>query len=239
MNDSNVYTYNNAVNQHPHTHSFDTINQPPIMKKSSKKITFNKRVRVRKIASRSSQMSPDDKARIYYSISEMREFQQDVKDICNNAIQKARSLSATNPKVSAAENLQFLLESDASLRGLEIQLCPLRKRNKALVNQAVHTYYRQLQEITLLTPQQRELTLANACAQLNHLSHVQAVEMAKKDAAQVNKQHDRCHTPVSITPASTHMSPNIVSPVAVHAKRTLDLVASNENGKRRRISRVP
>lgn len=238
MNDSNnLSSYRDAVNHHPHSASFDTVNHHPIMKKSAKRITFNERVRVRKIAVRSSQMSPEDKARVYYSISEMRGFQQDVKEICFSAIKKARSLSVTNPKVSAAENISFIIESDASLRGLEVQLCPMRKKNKAMVNQALHTYYRQLQDITLLTPQQREMTLANAYAQLNNVSRVQAVEIGLKDAAQVNKQ-DRCHTPISSTPRSTQMSPNIVSPVAVHTKRTLDLVVNNENRKRRRVSKI-
>lgn len=204
------------------------------MKQSFKKISFNESISFQPVK-RASDMTADEKSQVYYSKDELKEFQLECKNICNSAITKARYLS--NPDMPPAKALCFILETDTSLRGFEVQVSPERKRNKAMVNKAVHAYCKQLGTLAL-SPQQREIVLADAYSKLSYFSQMLAIMIARKDAAQVYEEDNNLFTrltttsPAPSTSLQTISIPNIVSPVNVNKKRVLKLCADDLHEKR-------
>lgn len=209
------------------------------MKRS--KISFNEDVRVHSIDERSSEMTQAEKSQVYYSKNELIAFHQECKDICKGVINKARSLSASDPSVSPAKNLSLILESDDSLRGFEVQVCPMRKNNKAMVHKAVRMYHKQLKDMgSLLSLEQKEMILADAYSKLSYWSQMLALMIAQKDEAQVEDTESsiRFASPVPCSSACLSSTiPAVVSPITVQKKRSVD-IQDDLQRKRCKISRA-
>lgn len=222
-----------TIKQH-HYSAFHTASPRPSLKKSMKKLRFNERVRVHPICKRSSEMTIVEKSQVYYTKDEIVGIQLECKNSCKEVVKKARSLSTANPYVSPAKNLCLILESDTSLRGFEVQLCPARKNNKAMVHKAVHTYYSQMKAFgTSLSPQQREMILADAYSKLSSWSQMLALMTAQKDAAQAYEQDIKIS---SRSISSVTLIPSVVSPVTVDVKRIMEFHDNDRPQKRCKVS---
>ncbi|KAL7514065.1 hypothetical protein ACHAXN_011293 [Cyclotella atomus] len=234
------YGISDSIEQHQYS-AFHPVSRRTSMKRSIRKISFNEDVRVRLICERSSEMTQDEKSQLYYSKNELTGFYQECKDICKGVIMNARSLSASDPSVSPAKNLSSILDSDYNLRGFEVQVCPMRKNNKAMVHKAVQMYHKQLNDLgSSLSPEQKEMILADAYSKLSYWSQMLALNIAQKDLPQEedSKSSIRFAGPV---PCSTNFLsksiPTVVSPMTVQNKRSVD-IGDDLQRKRCRISRA-
>ena len=77
------------------------------------------------------------------------------------------------------------LEANPSLRGLELHICPIRVRNKLLVQNFLLKYHRALKCDPTKTNEERQLALAGASAKLNQWSRLVAMETARVDSQRV------------------------------------------------------
>ncbi|KAL7476100.1 hypothetical protein ACHAW6_001976 [Cyclotella cf. meneghiniana] len=160
-------------------------------KRFPKRISFNENVAVRSIRERSSEMSPEDKSKLYYVKDELRRFESELIEVRRKIIVQARSLYKSNPAMSLAQHVSSILESDESLRGFEIRFCPTRCKNKSKVLNAVLQYQEKLRfsEKSSLTAE-RDVALAKAYSELSQLSKVQALKTARNDKIRARLQND-------------------------------------------------
>ena len=202
----------------------------PKRRRSSKNISFNERVRVQLIQGKASGMTKEEKSRVCYTKEDMVGFQQECKDICKHAVEKARTLSRSNPVMPHANSLSSILQSDANLRGFEAQICPLRKSNKLMVHQAFHSYQKQLKALeSTLSQQEREMLLASAYSSLSQCSKSMALLIAQKDSMAVSAAPCR-------SSSRYNTIPHAVSPVTVGDKRSIEYAAGSAQRKRCRTS---
>ncbi|KAL7542944.1 hypothetical protein ACHAWF_007278 [Thalassiosira exigua] len=93
------------------------------------------------------------------------------------------------------------LEADPSLRGLELYLCPIRVRNKAIVKRALLKYHKKL-DADPKTSEEKLLNLASASAKLSQWSKQVALETARLDSLRAcdDEYPVPINEPVDITP---------------------------------------
>ena len=223
--------------------AFQRVIRRQSMKRSHKKICFNESVHVVQIPERSSDMTREEKSRLYYSKEALMNFQVECREICKNAVSRAFTLSKKKPALSRAKSLSLVLKHDSSLRGFEATLCMNRKVNKKLMLKAVHMYYKNLRNESQLSIQQREEILAAMYYQLSCWSQMLAVLTAQNDAAQAYRQDtevgtsivhtSRAPTPISDQPL--HL-PNVVSPIPKPKRGGAYALADNRR-KRRKVTK--
>jgi hypothetical protein len=156
---------------------------------SSKNVRFSEYVTIHPIQQWSSEMPPQDKARVYYSADELKVFRSETMKVRSMVIKLAQVLSKSNPAVSYINHVCLILETHVSVRGFETRLSPTRIRNQTMVMNAVHTYQKQLRVRSLL-PRQREIALAEAYSCLNRSSTLQALETARRDEIRAYHCHE-------------------------------------------------
>jgi hypothetical protein len=169
-------------------------------------------------------MSPEDKSQLYYAKDELRRFESELMEVRRKIIVKARSLSKSNLAMSLAQHVSSILESDESMRGFEIRLCPTRCKNKSKVLNAVLQYQEKLrlsEQSSLTAP--RDVALAEAYSELSQLSKMQALQTARNDkirACLQNDVNDIFRLPSSPLPGSRPVSVlNAIIPVLDIRKR--------------------
>jgi hypothetical protein len=219
----------------------------------TKKVVFRETVRVQPISQKSSEMSPNEKSKLYYSKDDMQVFQAESKEVCKEAAKRARSLSVSDASLSTKEHFSSMLESDSRLRGLECHVCPIRKGNRAKVNEAVLACQKELNSFAgVLSPEQRQDVLANAYSSLTSCSQMLAYLVAKSDEIQARQQsgdseiNTRANTGSPTPDDSLSMNPyesiahKIAHPVSpdqspiVEKRRSLEAIFDGQT-KRRRI----
>lgn len=223
-----------AMKQHQCS-AFRSLQQSskPVVKRV---LTFNESVRVQPMREKSSEMNPTEKLQAYYSKDDMKRFQLEGREICKVAARKALALSISNPSKSPSEYFSSIIESDASLRGLECLACPTRTNNRSMVNKAVLAYNKEL-ENSSLSLQQRSSALASLYSSLSCCSKMLAILTAKGDMSQAAQAYDRSTvvtSPVQCMPPNQFdYTPNIVSPV-IDLKRKVEFVACEQRQQKRR-----
>jgi len=203
---------------------------------SFKKVSFNEKVRVNPIHEKSSEMTPEEKARIYYSKDDMKRFQYEGMGICKAAVNKARSLAHCDQSISLSDHFSSVIKSNPAFRGLEGFACPTRSSNRSIINKVTRAYNKQL-IVSAMPLRVREVVLAETYAKLSCRSQMLAILTAQNDRTQVKGEIQRSVWAESTNPMSSTSSkpfksiPNIVSAV-VENKRKLDLVEEQHREKR-------
>lgn len=192
--------------------------------KPSKRVSFNESVDVHLVCERSSEMTLQDKIQAYYSKDELKCFESELKVVRSKVIQQARALSKFSPAFTPAEHLSFILESDASLRGFGVIMCPTRRRIKSVAMSSVHDYQKKLRSDASLLPQHIEVIIAEAYSQLSHWSKTQALQRGRNDQIRAY--------PGTVL-SCQHVSPVNVSPVSDTKRRVSEV---EEQRKRCRLS---
>lgn len=249
------------IYQQPTTGSYGTAVQHSSFRTThpkafTKKVGFDETVRVRPISQKSSKMSTNEKSQLYYSKDDMKMFQAEGKEVCKEAAKRARSLSVSDPSLSTKEHFSSMLESDSRLRGFECHVCPVRKGNRAKVNEAVLACQKELDGFAaVLSPQQKQDVLANAYSSLTSCSQMLAYLVAKGDEIQAHEEHDgieistRANTESPMPSKSFSMNPhgsishNIVHPVSpdqspvTEKRRKLEAIFDGHKKKRRILNK--
>ncbi|KAL7475193.1 hypothetical protein ACHAW6_001122 [Cyclotella cf. meneghiniana] len=208
--------------------------------RSSKTISFNECVSVHTVPERSTKMTPMEKFQVYYSKDEMRNFQLERKQICNEVIEQARSLSKLNPAVSPAKNVSLILKSNASLRGFEAVLCPARKNNKTKVLKAVRDYqYRLKASKSSFSAEQKEMALAELYSKLSYWSEMLALLTARNDRLQLYeldaKRNMMSFCGSHISSETRPISISYIVPSAKNIKRINFVIEEQHQRKRWRL----
>jgi len=141
------------------------------VKQSRKRLRFQPSVKVQPI---DCSMTKEEKARSYYTKTEMKAFSSEVKTMM-------QSSSTCGAHASSAACVVGL-ESDPSLRGLEQYLCPIRVRNKVLVRKSVLKYHKILTARTDRTSEEKIQCMGSASAKLSQWSRHVAIETARLDS---------------------------------------------------------
>lgn len=218
---------------------------------STKNIRFNESVRVQPIRQKSSNMTAEDKLKIYYSKEDMKRFQFEGRETCKVAAKRAVSLSASSPALSASEHFSHMIESDPTLRGLESLVCPTRLTNRSMVNKAVLSCQKELNALKPpLSPQEREVALSQVYASISCCSKLLGMLTAKSDTAAAYMTHPlntslattgialpsasstKCQVP-NTTPVTSSRSIPLVSPL-VESKRAMEFMPTDQQQHKRR-----
>ncbi|KAL9182075.1 hypothetical protein ACHAXT_012418 [Thalassiosira profunda] len=140
------------------------------------------------------EMTQVEKSRSVYSPDELGAIAREV-----NSIHDACKKRMPNDPTCVARSI--LLEEPA-LRGFELSVCPIRRRNKALVQKALLKYHQNLRSKPRMTCEEKLLSLAKASAKLNAWATQVAIETARYDAIQASEGGHAIPIlkPVDITP---------------------------------------
>ena len=91
------------------------------------------------------------------------------------------------PSDSSACVARSILLEEPALRGFELRVCPIRRRNKALAQKALLKYHQNLRTKLHITCEEKLLSLAKASAKLNAWANQVAIETARYDAIQASE----------------------------------------------------
>ena len=140
------------------------------------------------------EMTQAEKSRSFYSPDELGAIAREV-----NSVRAACKKKMPSDPAGVARSI--LLEEPA-LRGFELSVCPIRRRNKALVQKALLKYHQNLRSKPRMTCEENLLSLAKASAKLNVWAMQVAIETAKYDAMQASEGGHAIPIlkPVDITP---------------------------------------
>ena len=126
------------------------------------------------------EMTQAEKSRSFYSPDELGAIAREVNSV--RAACKKNMPSDTSTCVARS----ILLEEPA-LRGFELRVCPIRRRNKALAQKALLKYHQSLRTKLHMTCEEKLLSLAKASAKLNAWTRQVAIETARYDSMQASE----------------------------------------------------
>ena len=130
-------------------------------------------------------VNEEDKARLYYSRSDLQSMSCEVKAIIKMPRELSNSSILPNGVGADTENNQHKyiigLEGNFAHRGLELYRFPARAINKLLTTRAIMKYHRVLTSDSSLSDSEKSLALGEVSAKLSRWSHRLAVETARQD----------------------------------------------------------
>ena len=170
------------------THPSSAMKKKPTIRNQKKAVSLNHIATVHPINELSSQMTNEEKSRLYFSQEEL-----------NRITFEARALRAA----SANTTVQECLNADESLRGFELRICRERALNKFIANRAVLKYQRVFASSLDMDDETKSLNLAIVSAKMNNWSRHIASETAQIDFLRTQEGGGKLillNTPADISP---------------------------------------